>query len=132
MIEIKQQIQFGSAAKDIDELAQKVLSGEKTATSSLLDYYRKGLKEISSVDDYMSVLDSFGNPVAIIRVIKTEIKRFGDISESFAIEEGDGNLAQWKAIHHPYYSKLLSDINEELTNDTELVCEWFQLISVFP
>lgn len=132
MIEIKQQIQFGCVAKDIDELAQKVLSGEKTATSSLLDYYRKGLKEISSVDDYMSVLSSSGNPVAIIRVIKTEIKRFGDISESFAIKEGDGNLAQWKAIHHPYYSKLLSDINEELTNDTELVCEWFQLISVFP
>jgi len=32
-------IQFGSAPHEIDEFAHKVLTGEKVATSSLLDYY---------------------------------------------------------------------------------------------
>jgi len=129
VIRIKQQIKFGGTNKEIDELAQKVLSGEKIATSSLFDYYREGLKEMSFAGDYMSVLDSFGNQIAIVKIIKTEIKRFEDISESFAIEEGDGSLANWKAIHHPYYSRLLSDIGKELKDDTELVCEWFEMVT---
>lgn len=125
---IKQRIKFGSAEKEIDELARKVLSGEKTATSSLLDYYRVGLKELSTVDDYMSVLDSSENEVAHVRVIRVEIVKFGDIQESFAVEEGDGTLANWMAIHSPYYSRLLDAIGKNLTDDTELVCEWFQVV----
>jgi len=54
-MDIKHRIQFGD---DADELAAKVLSGEKTATSSLYDYYRMGLKEMSKVNDYASILDS--------------------------------------------------------------------------
>lgn len=128
-MKIKQQIKFGSTEKDINELANKVLTGEKTATSSLLDYYRIGLKEISAIDDYMAILDYSDNQVAVVRVIKTEIIKFGDISESFAIEEGDGSLENWKAIHHPYYSYHLSAIGKELTAETELVCEWFQVVN---
>jgi len=131
MRKISQQIKFGSTEKEINELAQKVLSGDKVATSSLLDYYRQGLKKISAVDDYMAVVDFSGNEVAIVRIIKTEIKRFGDITESFAIEEGDGNLSNWQAIHYPYYSRQLSAIGKELTDDTELVCEWFRVVSDF-
>lgn len=78
----------------------------------------------------MAVVDSSNKEIAIVRIIKIEIKRFGDITESFAIEEGDGNLENWKTIHHPYYSKQLSVIGKELTEDTELVCEWFDLVSI--
>lgn len=126
---ISRQIKFGGTDKDTDDLARKVLCGEKIATSSLLDYYRKGLKGLSTVDDYMGILDSSGNQIAIVRVVKVEIIRFGDITESFAIEEGDGNLVNWKAIHQPYYSDQLSAIGKELTDSTELVCEWFRVVS---
>ena len=105
-----------------------VLTGEKVATSSLLDYYLEGLKKKSSVGDCLAVLDSCDNQIAIIKIVKTEIRRFGDITESFAIQEGDGSLTNWKAIHRPYYSKLLSSIGKQLTDNTELVCEWFQVI----
>ncbi|WP_029904810.1 ASCH domain-containing protein [Prevotella sp. 10(H)] len=125
---IKQQIKFGGTDKDIDELAQKVLSGEKTATSSLLAYYKAGLKELSTVGDLLSVLDSSDNIVTIVKVTRIQIIRFGDITESFAIEEGDESLANWKAIHHPYYMQQLAEIGETLTYDTELVCEWFHIV----
>ena len=126
---IIQKVKFGSTDKDINELAQKVLNGEKIATCSLFDYYKAGIKKFSKEGDYMAVLNSSDKEVAIVKVTKIEIVRFGSISESFAIEEGDGSLANWKAIHYPYYTKLLSAIDKELTDDTELICEWFQLVS---
>ena len=127
-MKIKQRIKFGNTDEDIDLLALKVLSGSKIATSSLLEYYRLGLKSLSTVDDYMAILDSSDNQVAVVRVVRIEIMKFGDIPESFAVEEGDGSLANWKMIHRYYYSGQLSAIGKELTNDTELVCEWFRIV----
>lgn len=124
----RQKIKFGNTEKSIDSLAQKVLSGQKTATSSLLDYYRSGLKEMSRVDDCVSVLDSSDKEVAIVRITRMQLMRFKDIPESFAIEEGDGSLDSWIKIHQAYYSNQLADIGKKLIGDTELVCEWFEVI----
>jgi len=126
-IEIEK-IKFGGSPREIDDLADKVLKGEKVATSSLYDYYLGGLKKYSKVGDLFSVLDSTEKETAIVRVEKIEIIKFGDITETFASEEGDGNLTNWLAIHRPYYSKLLSDIGKELDSDTLLVCEWFKVV----
>ena len=125
---IKEKIKFGNTKKEMDELANKVLTGKKTATSSLLDYYRKNLKKLSTINDYMAVLDSSDNQIAIVRIVKTEIVKFGNITESFAQDEGDDSLANWLNIHKAYYSDKLSLIGKKLEDDTELVCEWFQII----
>lgn len=123
-----QKIKFGKEKEDIDTLAGKVLSGEKTATSSLLDYYRLDLKKMSKTGDYISILDAADKEVAIVKVKKIEIVRMKDIDESFAIEEGDGSLDNWLDIHTKYYSEQLSNIGKKLSGDTELVCEWFEVI----
>ena len=47
-MDIKHKIQFGCNA---DELAMKVLSGKKTATSSLYDYHYNEYKDIIKVGD---------------------------------------------------------------------------------
>ena len=49
-MEIKHRIQFGC---DTDELADKVLSGEKTATSSLYDYSLMNQEEIKVNELYI-------------------------------------------------------------------------------
>lgn len=121
-------IKFGSTSVEIDNLANKVLIGKKVATSSVLDYHLQGLKRKSKVEDCFSVLDSSEKEVAIVRIEKIEIVKFGDITENFAIEEGDGSLENWQAIHKLYYSKLLSEIGKELSSETPLVCEWFKVI----
>jgi len=127
-MKIRHKIKFGGNKEDMDELANKVLLGQKTATSSLLDYYQLNLKEKSRLDDYVSIQDSSDNEITIVRIVKMEIVKFKDISELFAIEEGDGNLINWLEIHRKYYSGQLSDIGNELTGDTELVCEWFEVV----
>lgn len=125
-----EKVKFGSSPHDIDDLAEKVLIGEKISTSSLLDYYHIGLKKPSIAGDYFSVLNSCEKEVAIVRIERVETIRFGDITEEFAIEEGDGNLENWQAIHQPYYSELLSAIGKELTDDILLVCEWFRVVKI--
>lgn len=122
---IKHKFQFRDNA---DELAQKVLSGEKIATSSLYDYYCMNLKEMSKINDYASILDSYGNEICVVKIVKIEIIPLQNITESFAIEEGDGNLSNWLKIHTEYYSVQLERIGKVLTGDTELVCEWFKVI----
>lgn len=123
-----EKIKFGGSSVEIDDLANKVLIGEKKATSSLLDYYLQGLKRKSKVGDCFAVLNSLDKEVAIVRIEKIEIVKFGDITAIFAIEEGDGSLENWQAIHQLYYSKLLSEIGKELSSETLLVCEWFKVI----
>ena len=130
IMNIIHKIKFGSSKKEIDELAEKVIKGEKIATSSLLEYYKAELKQPSKVGDYAYILNSSNEEVAIVKINKIEIRKFKDISETFAAQEGDENLQNWLNIHHPYYSKQLADIEKELTGDTELVCEWFHIEKV--
>ena len=94
-MEIKHRIQFGC---DTDELADKVLSGEKTATSSLYDYSLMNQEEIK-VNEYASILDSQGKEKCIVKIERIEIVDFQDITEEFAVNEGDGCLENWIKIH---------------------------------
>lgn len=125
-MEIKQTIQFGG---NTDELAAKVLSGEKTATSSLYEYYRLNQKRMSQVSDYAVILDARGNEVCIIQIERIEIIRFKNITETFARQEGDGDLCNWLNIHIAHYSEQLERMDKQLDADTELVCEWFKVVN---
>ena len=125
MMEIKHRIQFGC---DTDELADKVLSGEKTATSSLYDYSLMNQEEIK-VNECASILDSQGKEKCIVKIERIEIVDFQDITEEFAVNEGDGCLDNWIKIHTEYYSSLLEKIDKKLTGRTKLVCEWLSVVS---
>lgn len=130
MIRKKHQFQFGEDNEQINDLAYKVLNGEKTATSSLYDYYLLNMKEMSKIGDLASVIDSDGKEICIVRVNKIELINFGNITEEFAKEEGDGNLENWLKIHTNYYSTQLAQIGKELMPNTKIVCEWFSIIEV--
>ena len=117
-MEIKHRIQFGC---DTDELADKVLSGEKTATSSLYDYSLMNQEEIK-VNEYASILDSQGKEKCIVKIERIEIVDFQDITEEFAVNEGDGCLDNWIKIHTEYYSSLLEKIDKKLTGRTISYC----------
>lgn len=121
-------MKFGSSSSEMDNLSGKVATGAKTATSSLFDLYLTGKKKQSKTGDCFSILNAANKEVAVVRVERIETVKFGDITEEFAKEEGDGSLENWKAIHLSYYSKLLSEIGKELNGETLLVCEWFKVI----
>jgi len=130
MISVKHQFQFGTDKEQIDDLALKVLHGEKIATSSLYDCYLLNMKEMSRVGDFASVIDSTGKEICKVKINRIEVKEFKDITERFAQEEGDENLNNWIKIHTEYYSEQLAKIGKELTSNTKLVCEWFNVVDI--
>ena len=125
-MEVKHRIQFCNTA---DELAEKVLIGDKIATSSLYDYYSMNLKEMIKENEYAFILDSHGKEICIIQIKRNEVVEFQNITEQFAIDEGDENLANWLKIHTEYYSLLLEKIGKRLTRETKILCEWFTVIT---
>lgn len=118
-------VKFGGTIKEQNELAEKVLTGEKVATSSL--YYLQVIGESipTYVGDCWQIFNGDNQKCCEVKVRQVKNVSFGKITEEFAQEEGDGSLKAWKEIHETYYGNLLKQYNENLTKKTILECVWF-------
>ncbi len=72
------------------------------------------------------VLDGQDAPVCIVRTTRVELRRFGDVDEQFAWDEGEGDrsLAYWREAHIVY----LASVGITIDDDTLVVLEWFELV----
>jgi uncharacterized protein YhfF len=121
--------QFGD---DPNYLAQLVIDGVKSATCSGLVFYEIENEPLPSVEDYSIILNSKDEPLAIIKTVKVEIMPMNEVSEEFAIAEGEGDRTYqyWKETHERFFAKELSDLGLEYSEDMMLVCERFELVDV--
>ncbi len=115
--ELTEVFAFDDNAEGAAVCAAGVLSGEKTATSSLAADYpvppRPG--------DHAVVTELDGTPRAVIEYLSVGRMRFGDADEAFARAEGDGTLANWQAIHRRYYGTRCAAHGMALDDRTELL-----------
>ena len=79
---------FGDNPELADKLLTLVLIGMKTGTATLVIELEKEGEKMPKVGDYNIILDSKGNPAAIIRTMYVEIKPFNEVKETFAHSEG--------------------------------------------
>ncbi len=121
--------QFGG---NPDYLAQLVMEGIKTATCSAKILYDKEGEQLPAVGDYSIILNSTDEPVAIIRTTEVEIMPMHQVSEEFAIAEGEGDRTYdyWKRVHIEFFTEELSRYDLEFSEDIILVCERFELVDV--
>lgn len=119
--------QFGDTP---DYLAQLVIDGVKIATCSAYIFYDLENRPLPTQEDYGIILDSNGEPVAIIKTVEVNLIPMNEVTEEFAIAEGDGSYQNWKEIHTRFFKKRLSEIGHEFSEDMLLVCEYFKLIDV--
>ncbi|MCK1992097.1 ASCH domain-containing protein [Peribacillus muralis] len=121
--------QFGA---DPDQLAQLVINGRKTATCSAHVFYEIENEPMPSVGDYSIILSSEDRPVAIIRTVNVEVVPMNEVSEEFAISEGegDGTYTYWWNAHEHFFKKELHKLGHTFKEDMLLVCESFELIHV--
>lgn len=122
--------QIGSNRDEADEGAKLILSGEKTATSSLL-WERESSGELLPWVGALSVVeDGEHRPVCVIRTTWIEVIPFGEIDASFACDysETDGTLESWYEVFGDYYSDVCESMGRRLSEETPLVCERFQVI----
>ncbi|WP_054710348.1 ASCH domain-containing protein [Bacillus sp. JCM 19041] len=90
-----------------DHLAELVIKGQKTATSSAALFYEIHQLPFPRVGDFAIVLNGNDQPVAIIKIVDFKLIPMNEVTGAFAIAEGDGSYENWKAIHETYYRQEL-------------------------
>jgi uncharacterized protein YhfF len=80
--------QFGA---DPDYLAQLVIDGIKTATCSGYIFYELENEPIPTTEDYNIILNSDNKPLTIIKTVEVTLTPMNEVTEEFAVAEGEGN-----------------------------------------
>nr|WP_283808973.1 ASCH domain-containing protein [Vagococcus allomyrinae] len=111
-----------------NDLANLVMTGEKTATSSLVPFNDYRNRKVSEVGDCYLLMGGNKECLAFLQITKTETCSFASITPQFAKEEGDGTFERWLEIHQAYYGHQMTLLGESLQPETKLHCEWFNVI----
>jgi uncharacterized protein YhfF len=93
---------FGDSPALADELADLVLSGRKRATC-----WAVSDGPIASVGKRMVMLDEARIPRAVLETVELVQRRFSEIDERFAFDEGEGDrtLTYWRTAHQSYFQR---------------------------
>jgi uncharacterized protein YhfF len=112
---------FGDGPDLANRLLELVLSGTKRATCWAES---QGLLS-AEVGKLMVVLDGQGVPKAVLKTIELTKRRFDEVDEAFAYDEGEGDrsLQYWREAHARYFSRL-----GRYAPDMMLWCERFELV----
>lgn len=118
---------FGS---DPDELAELVLRGIKTATSSLLYWYECENEPLPEPGNVSVILNSFDEAVCVIRTTKVYTVPFSQVTEEHAIREGEGDrsLDEWQYVHEKFFRTELAEAGVDFSPDMPVVCEEFERV----
>jgi len=121
---------FGNGPEMADELGALVVSGRKTATCSALWEIEAEGESIARPGEKSVILDGTGDPLCIIETTEVEIRRYDEIDERFAAEEGEGDLSleYWREAHWEFFSRTLPGIGRKPSFDMPLVCERFRAV----
>ena len=118
---------FGDNEQLCSELIHLVLTGKKTATCGALRDFENGNEVMPTVGRVDIVLNWDGTPALAIRTKSVEIIRYNEVTEAFALREGENeSLAEWKEDHKIYFER-----NGGFDPQMKLVCEQFELIEIF-
>ena len=121
---------YGDSPELMDGLIQLVLIGKKTATcGSLWEWEAEG-KPLPKIGDVWVELDGNGNPVCITETVEVTIRKYNEVDAQFSHDEGEGDqsLNYWREAHKNFFSRILSKIGNEFSEDMPLVCERFRVI----
>ena len=121
---------WGDGPEMADELGALIVSGTKTATcSSLWEWEAEG-ESPPETGTVTIVLDGGGEPIGIVETAEVTIRKYNEVDADFAHDEGEGDLSlrYWQEAHKNFFSRTLSEISKEFSEDMPLVCERFRLI----
>jgi adenosylmethionine-8-amino-7-oxononanoate aminotransferase/uncharacterized protein YhfF len=118
-----------------DQLVAAVLDGTKTTTTGLLDDYARDREPLPRPGDRQVVIDSAGEPVALIEVVAVRVLRVADVGLAHALGEGEGyaSVADWRAGHEEFWHSAVmrayvGDPAFTVGDDTQAVAVEFRLV----
>ena len=118
---------FGASA---DELADLVLCGEKTATSSAYELYKLENEPLPQAGSFDVILDSQDRAVCIVEITKVSVLPFNQVSADHAFKEGEGDksLAYWQQVHQAFFTECLEEAGLEFSQEMGVVLEEFRKV----
>ena len=118
---------FGASA---DQLAELVMKGMKTGTSSAYDLYHLAKEPLPKKGEYSVLLNARGEAQCVLLTMNVELLPFREISALHAYKEGEGDrtLAYWRRVHEAFFKKHLSKRGLSFHEDRLVVYEEFRLV----
>ncbi|MEM8980765.1 MAG: ASCH domain-containing protein [Pseudomonadota bacterium] len=117
---------FGDGPQLCAELLALVISGKKTATCGALRDFEAGGEAMPHVGRHDIALHWTGEPAVVIETKSIEQRRFCDVTEAFALAEGENDsLEGWRQDHETYFAR-----NGGFDPEMVLVCERFEVVEV--
>ena len=123
--EYKDAFKFGASA---DWLADLVVEGKKTATTSGFVFYELENEAIPQAGEYYIVLNGQDEPVAVIQVQSVEVVPMNEVTEDFALAEGEGDYQFWWEAHEKFFNEALKEYDKEFSPEMLVVCERFEKV----
>ncbi|TRZ40241.1 ASCH domain-containing protein [Niallia circulans] len=124
-IQYRDAFQFGASA---DWLAELVVTGKKKATTSGLVFYEMEKEAIPTVGEYYIVLNGKENPVAVIEIESVQVVPMNEVTEEFALAEGEGDYRFWWNAHEKFFTELLKEYDIAFSPNMLVVCEMFKKV----
>ncbi|ASF40623.1 ASCH domain-containing protein [Halobacillus halophilus] len=119
---------FGDSKEMADQLAELVLEGRKTATSSYYTIYEWENESLPNSGLHNIILDGNGEAVAIMETTSVKVVPFDEVTEEHAFMEGDRTLRYWREVHESFFRKELKEINQDFHYKIPVVCERLKLL----
>ncbi len=121
---------FGDGPELADSLADLVLRGVKTATSSLLAEHRAEGDPTPRPGDLSVVTDWHGGPLCVIETTEAGIRPFDEVDADFAAAEGEGDrtLESWRAGHARFFARVCDRMGLEFSKRMEVVAHRFRVV----
>ena len=115
-----------------DKLAELVIQGVKTATSSLHILYDLEKEFLPKEGSYSVILDSRGDAKCIIKTTRVYVVPFNKVSSIQAYKEGEGDrsLAYWRKVHKEFFDDCLKEAGLSFSEIMDVVCEEFEIVYI--
>jgi uncharacterized protein YhfF len=121
---------WGNSPELADRIAELIVSGVKTTTSSLLWSQQKHKWRLEEPGDKSIVLDSHKNPVCVVQIEQVYIKPFDEVDEEFVYNygEGDRTMNFWNKNMWEYYKEECMELGKKARKDMPMICQVFRVV----
>ncbi len=121
---------FDDNVRAANSLVALVLSGQKRANAGLLWVNEVAKKPLPTLGALSVVTDWQGAPQCIIETTDVKIVPYDNVTESFAVREGEGDktLGYWRHVHWRYFSRECERIGRAPDPQMPVVCELFKVV----
>ncbi|BDZ29579.1 ASCH domain-containing protein [Lactiplantibacillus sp. WILCCON 0030] len=119
--------QFGV---DADDLANLVLTGIKTATTSAYDLYESD-EPLPQVGAYDVILNAKDDPICVTKTDTVTIKPYTAVDAAHAFHEGEGDrsYSYWRQVHDTFFTQEYASVGQNFDPATaKMVLEQFHVV----